>query len=193
VDGVILTERWRRDSDVDRIAPAIAWFKDHHIAVIAVGPVQEYDVPLPMLLAFAIKRHDATLPERHIVPDLFQVDQLLQARTAQWQVPYLSPLQALCHGGHCTEYVDPHGEVPTLADSNHLTNEASALIAEEWAAKGFFAGNPLPKERPATPSLLSSETLLPNAMLPVQRPIIGDLRSRTINPLAIGVNKVGQR
>jgi hypothetical protein len=30
-------------------------------------------------------------------------------------------------------------------------------------------------------------------MLPVQRPIIGDLRSRTINPLAIGVNKVGQR
>jgi peptidoglycan/LPS O-acetylase OafA/YrhL len=183
VDGVILTERWSQSSDIDHIAPAIAWFKSRSIPVIAVGPVQEYDVPLPMLLAFAIKRHDASLPERHIVPNFVQLDQRLQARMAEWQVPYLSPLQTLCPAGHCREYVDSQGKVPTLADDNHLTNQASLQIAKEWAAGGHFLEIASMKDVAVTQPPLSAGTMSPIPMAPDQPRTMGDLRSSTIDIL----------
>jgi hypothetical protein len=182
VDGIILTERWTQSSDIDHIAPAIAWFKSRGIPVIAVGPVQEYDVPLPMLLAFAIKDHDAALPERHIVPGFVKLDQELQARMAQWQVPYLSPLQTLCPAGHCREYVG-QGSVPTLADDNHLTNQASLQIAKEWAAGGHFVEIASMKDVAVTQPPLSAGTIPPIPMPPDQPRTIGDLRSSTIDTL----------
>ena len=165
VDAVILTERWRDRSDVDRIAPAIAWFKSRNIRVITVGPVQEYDVPLPMLLAYAIKRHDPTLPEKHMTSGFVDLDRFLQATAAQWQVPYLSPLQILCHDGHCLEYVDSKGGVPTLADDDHLTNQASVRVAEQWTAEGTFAGVPAIKDVAAAQQTLNARLARPNVTL----------------------------
>jgi hypothetical protein len=191
VDGVILTERWTQSSDIDHIAPAIAWFKSRSIPVIAVGPVQEYDVPLPMLLAFAIKHHDASLPGRHLAPGFVQLDQRLQARMAEWQVPYLSPLQTLCPAGHCREYVG-QGSVPTLADDNHLTNQASVQIAKEWAAGGHFVEVPSMKDVAVTQPPLSAGTIPPIPTPPDQRRTIGDLRLSTIDILSSHGTRYGR-
>jgi peptidoglycan/LPS O-acetylase OafA/YrhL len=139
VDGVILTEDWLTGADVERIEPAIHWFQDHKIPVIIVGPVQEYDAPLPMLLAFSIKRSQPTLPQSHLLSWVGVLDRELQDKAAKWHVVYLSPWQVSCGTGHCLQYADEQNDVPMLIDSNHLTNKGSELLVRGWVERGLFA------------------------------------------------------
>jgi peptidoglycan/LPS O-acetylase OafA/YrhL len=139
VDGVILTEDWLTGADLDRIEPAVHWLQDHKIPVIIVGPVQEYDAPLPMLLAFSIKRSQPTLPQSHLLSWVGVLDRELQDKAATWHVVYLSPWQESCGTGHCLQYADEQNDVPMLIDSNHLTNKGSEVLVRGWVEKGLFA------------------------------------------------------
>ncbi len=138
VNGVILTEDWQSRADVERIEPAIHWLQDRKIPIILVGPVQEYDAPLPMLLAFSFKRNEPTLPELHLLPRVDALDRLLKHKAAEWHVVYLSPWQEFCENGRCLQYADEHSQVPMLVDSNHLTNQASALLVRGWVEGGLL-------------------------------------------------------
>jgi peptidoglycan/LPS O-acetylase OafA/YrhL len=139
VDGVILTEDWLTRTDVERIEPAIHWLQDHKIPVIIVGPVQEYDAPLPMLLAFSIKRSQPTLPQSHVLSRVGVLDRELQDKAAKWHVVYLSPWQESCGTGNCLQYADEQNDVPMLIDTNHLTNKGSELLVRGWVESGLFA------------------------------------------------------
>jgi peptidoglycan/LPS O-acetylase OafA/YrhL len=139
VDGVILTEDWRSRADIEQIEPAIHWLQDHKIPVMLVGPVQEYDAPLPLLLAFSLKRNEPTLPESHQLSRVSGLDRLLHDKAALWHVVYLSPWQESCRNGRCLPYADEHSEVPMLFDSNHLTNQGSAFLVRGWMESGLLA------------------------------------------------------
>ena len=138
IDGVILTEHWQSVKDIEGIEPAIKWLRMNKIAVYLVGPVQEYDAPLPMLLAFAIKRREPTLPDRHLIPGLDQLDRFLHAKAAEWEVVYLSPWQQFCGTGSCRKFSDAENQIPILTDTNHLTNAASLQLAENWVSQGVL-------------------------------------------------------
>jgi peptidoglycan/LPS O-acetylase OafA/YrhL len=138
VDGVILTEDWQSGADVEQIEPAIHWLQDRRIPVIIVGPVQEYDAPLPMLLAFSIKRNEPTLPQLHLLSRVRGLDRTLQNKAAKWHVVYLSPWQESCGSGSCLHYADQLSDVPMLIDSNHLTNKGSELLVRGWVERGYF-------------------------------------------------------
>jgi hypothetical protein len=138
VDGVILTEHWQSKSDVDSIEPAIAWMVHHNIPVTIIGPVQEYDAPLPMLMAFSIKRQDPSLPQRHLLPWVDQLDRTMKAKALKWHVKYLSPWQESCGSGHCLEYADERQAIPMLSDTNHVTNVGSALLVRNWVDSGLL-------------------------------------------------------
>jgi peptidoglycan/LPS O-acetylase OafA/YrhL len=139
VDGVILTEHWQSRTDVEKIAPAIHWLQDRKIPVFLVGPVQEYDAPLPMLLAFSIKGSKPASPQSHLLSWVGSLDRFLQQEASKWQVVYLSPWQESCASGQCLLYADEHYEVPMLTDTNHLTNKGSALLVRGWVQSGLFA------------------------------------------------------
>jgi peptidoglycan/LPS O-acetylase OafA/YrhL len=138
VDGVILTEHWQSVTDIERLEPTIKWLQMNKISVYLVGPVQEYDAPLPMLMAFAIKRREPMLPERHLLSGVDQLDRFLHAKAAEWQVVYLSPWQQFCGTGRCQEFSDAEGEIPVLTDTNHLTNAASVRLAKDWVTRGVL-------------------------------------------------------
>ncbi len=135
VDGVILTEHWKTAADFARVAPAIRWLQARRIAVIVVGPAQEYDVPLPILLAYGISRKSPGLAEKHLLPGLARLDQTMAEDAQRANVRYLSLWQASCGGGRCTEYADAGKTIPMLFDTNHLNNEASVLMARRWAGQ----------------------------------------------------------
>jgi peptidoglycan/LPS O-acetylase OafA/YrhL len=139
IDGVILTEHWQSRADIEQIEPAIHWLQDHKIPIILVGPVQEYDAPLPMLLAFSIKRGQPTSSQLHLLSWVSGLDRALQEQAAEWHVVYLSPWKESCGSGHCLQYADKHREVPMLTDTNHLTNEGAALLVRRWLDSGSLA------------------------------------------------------
>jgi peptidoglycan/LPS O-acetylase OafA/YrhL len=140
VDGVILTEHWQSRADVDQIEPAVRWLRDHNIPVFLVGPVQEYDAPLPMLLAFSIKRNKPTSPQLHLLSWVGGLDRILQDQASLWHVAYLSPWKDFCGSGNCLQYADERSQVPMLSDTNHLTNKGSALLVRGWVTTGLLTG-----------------------------------------------------
>jgi peptidoglycan/LPS O-acetylase OafA/YrhL len=136
VDKVILTERWTGERDIDAIEPTVLWLKQRQIPVTAIGPVPEYNAPLPMLLAFAIRDNDPELPGRHRSEGLDPLDRELQVRAKRWGISYLSPFQEICPDRHCEEYVDQSRTVPTLVDDNHLSAEAASRLVLSWRSLG---------------------------------------------------------
>jgi len=135
VSGVILSEHWKKPADFDRLLPAIHWLQARGINVLIVGPVQEYDTPLPILLAYSISRNDPGLAERHLLPGLAQLDQTIAGHAQRSNVRYLSLWQATCGSGRCTEYADAAKTIPMLFDTNHLNAQASVLVARQWASQ----------------------------------------------------------
>jgi peptidoglycan/LPS O-acetylase OafA/YrhL len=132
VDGVIMTKKWAAEQDADKLESAIVWLKQHRIPVTLIGPVPEYDAPLPMLLALSIKRGDPGLAHRHLLSSFAELDRSLQTRAANWQVPYLSAWQAMCRDAHCDEYADPEQNIPALVDMDHLSNQEATNVVTHW-------------------------------------------------------------
>jgi len=136
VDGVMLTEQWHTAKDIAALEPTITWLKQHSIPVTVIGPAPEYDAPLPMLLALSIKRNNPDLPRRYLSAGFDHLDQLVREQSAHWQVPYLSPWQAICGSGHCDVYANEAQTIPESVDDNHLSAQASSNIVRKWADSG---------------------------------------------------------
>ena len=135
IDAVILTERWSNVDDLVSLQPAIDWFRQRAIPVIVVGPVPEYTVPLPYLLALGIKRNDLALANRNRVPKFEQLDQELRAGLENQEgVHYASAWNAVCPRDVCTQYAAPG--VPMLADVDHLTSQGSIEVIHRLQQAG---------------------------------------------------------
>jgi peptidoglycan/LPS O-acetylase OafA/YrhL len=130
VDRIIAVARWA-PGDVETVDRLVAWARAHHTPVTLIGPVQEYDSPLPRLLAFSIMRHDPGLAYRHREPQSWPTDQLYAeyART-RWHIPYISLVQMFCTPDACQTYVDGSGSAPLLLDEDHFSNEASVMVGQ---------------------------------------------------------------
>ncbi len=133
VDGVILSMRWdlgsRFDSDirhkVDALQSSAEWFKAHNIPVLLIGPVQEYDLPLPLILVRSLQTGDQDSVVRHQVAGYDLLDRYVQQQAQRWGVQYVSLWRWECSTGTCMDFVNPEKTVPMLIDPDHLSNEAS--------------------------------------------------------------------
>jgi hypothetical protein len=127
VDAVVLEARWD-EGDLDSLSATLQWLRDHQTPVILLGPMLQYDAPLPRLLAVSIRDGDPNVPRAHRVPSFWRLDQQMQALARDvWKVPYVSMIRLLCEGERCREYAAP--EVPLQLDYGHLTEEGSVLVA----------------------------------------------------------------
>jgi peptidoglycan/LPS O-acetylase OafA/YrhL len=136
VQNLILAARWS-ESDLTELTATLAWAKEHAIPVTVVGPMPEYDAPLPRLLAYAIAWNKPDLAKRHLVARQKSLDQKMQALAAgTWAVPYISIYQALCRDDVCIEYADPERTIPLMSDKDHLNRFGAALLVHRLLKAG---------------------------------------------------------
>jgi peptidoglycan/LPS O-acetylase OafA/YrhL len=135
IEGMIVEARWY-STDIPRISRLVAWTREHLIPLTIIGPTQEYEAPLPLLLAYEIQRHDPTLADRHRKKRVADLDaELAGLARDQWKVPYISLISLVCPSGQCNTYVDANRTVPVLIDRDHLSNMASLTLGRRIAAE----------------------------------------------------------
>jgi hypothetical protein len=136
IDELLLEARWR-PQDMDAVTATIQWAAQHHVPVIVFGPVDEYDAPLPRLLAYSIAWNEPDMPSRHRVTSRAEVDGEMQNMAAtNWHVPYVSLYQTICNGDNCLEYADSAHEVPMMNDEDHLNESGSGLVVRRLVERG---------------------------------------------------------
>jgi len=128
IKGLLVEARWK-SKDLNGVEGIVDWAQERSINVILIGPVAEYDAPLPRLLAYAIARNEPDLPRQHLQSYSSLVDeQMRNLAENKWHVSYISLYQATCQSDHCLEYADEKNGIPLLKDGDHLTADGSRLL-----------------------------------------------------------------
>jgi peptidoglycan/LPS O-acetylase OafA/YrhL len=136
IQGLLLEARWKPD-DMAGLTETIEWAKQHHVPVTVIGPVAEYDAPLPRLLAYSIAWNTPDMASKHLLPYSPNMDALMQSlAVSTWHVPYISLYKATCNREGCIEYADARHEVPLMRDADHFTDSGSALIVTRLINRG---------------------------------------------------------
>ena len=130
---ILVTRAFGRDDRLPSFAALVRALVAKHVPVIVVGPFPEYFEAVPFYVARYLQTQDPqilTLAQAEI-PATSAFDGKLRAMFAGLSgVTYLSPLDALCHGGACPLTI---GDLPSAVDGHHLTKPASkALAAALW-------------------------------------------------------------
>jgi peptidoglycan/LPS O-acetylase OafA/YrhL len=134
VDAVMLEARWE-PGDMKSLAETIEWLQGKHVPLVLLGPMLQYDSPLPRLLAMSMRDHDPDVPAQHRVVAMSGLDRTMSdSATHDWHTPYVSMIDLLCDHDRCAETVQPG--VPLLSDYGHLTKEGSVMVAERLRDAG---------------------------------------------------------
>ncbi|MRD46801.1 acyltransferase family protein [Caenimonas koreensis DSM 17982] len=128
-DAVVLSARWAAD-DIEPLRKTVAALLPHTRAVIVVGPIAQYRMPLPRVLALAESRNDASLVARARLDGREQLDRAIASALGASGAVYLSAYRALCAtaSGECITTATAN-RVPVQFDDAHLTAEGSVLLA----------------------------------------------------------------
>jgi hypothetical protein len=136
IQGLLLEARWK-PKDMAGLTETADWVKQHQVPVVVLGPVAEYDAPLPRLLAYSIAWNKPDLAKSHRLTTFAGLDAEMQSLARnKWHVPYVSLYQAICDGDSCIEYADGEHRVPLLRDGDHLTEEGSGLVVRRLISRG---------------------------------------------------------
>jgi peptidoglycan/LPS O-acetylase OafA/YrhL len=132
LDGVILSARWS-SPDVEAVLETSAFLSKHVDRVIISGPIQEYDLPLPRILATAVaKRVDyLNLVSMRLRPEPLMVDRIFASSMLPDRVVYVSTYRAI-NAAACNALM-PEG-VPAQFDYGHLTKEGSRCVAKQFGS-----------------------------------------------------------
>jgi len=136
VQGLLLAARWQ-STDIGRVAETLEWARHKKIPVILFGPVPEYDMPLPLLLAYSIAWNKLGLVSQHRIGERKTLDaQLQKLATTTWQVRYISLYDAICQESDCRVYSDPEQKIPLMFDDSHLSSTGSVVIMQLLVYQG---------------------------------------------------------
>jgi peptidoglycan/LPS O-acetylase OafA/YrhL len=127
VDRLLIGARWQ-DQDLAPLSRALDWTKARGISVVVFGPMVQYDMALPRLLAFSIRESDLAIPDEHRV-DQRALDEAMAALAQRKGVEYVSFYRSLCGPRTCQEFAV--NGVPLQFDYGHLTKEGSVLVAQK--------------------------------------------------------------
>ena len=133
-DVLLLAANWQ-PSTLPRLEKTIQFLKGRVTRIILVGPVMQYDTPLPRLLAESVRDHDPSLAAMHRIRSLDSLDvQMRQLAEQTWKVDYISYPRLLCPGGNCLQWSSP--DVPLQADTSHFTVPGSILAVQRMNQAG---------------------------------------------------------
>jgi peptidoglycan/LPS O-acetylase OafA/YrhL len=129
---LLIAAHWTM-SDLPQVEETLQWATRHHIQVVLLGPMLEYDAALPRLLAFSVASGDASLPSRHQV-DNRQLDRSMATLARQMGAEYVSFYDLLCNQGGCL--LLSADQMPLQFDYGHLTGPGSLLVARRLQEVG---------------------------------------------------------
>src|SRR5690606_33067212 len=129
VDMIIMSGRWVT-SDLGAAIAASKTLRQYAPRVVISGPIQEYDLSLPFLLAQAEDRGEnlSHFAHAHLQPGRKRTDEVFAAATWPEGVEYVSVYNALC-APNCVLTVDD--DVPVQFDYGHLTREGAIYLAQK--------------------------------------------------------------
>ena len=131
LDGVWLFGRFGNGDVSDHvhstIQTAIA-LREKGLQVVIIGPNPEYRLSLPRLLALQELRQTPSFADRFLSPEPVIADKMLRDQAAAMSLRYVSLIDGLCSNGSCRMMAT--SEVPMLSDTDHLTAEGAAVVAD---------------------------------------------------------------
>jgi hypothetical protein len=142
-DIVILSARWIENDipDVRRTLEALAGKAGQ---VVVVGPIVEYAMPLPRLLAQVSTGRAPSLLVDARLPDQERTDLVLGAAVRAAGAGYVSAYRLLC-ASDAAPCLTTAGGVPVQWDYGHLTAQGSQFLARKLRQGGVLS---LPAARP---------------------------------------------
>jgi peptidoglycan/LPS O-acetylase OafA/YrhL len=133
-DVVVLSARWI-DSDLEALRATIAMLAGQGTRVVVSGPIVEYGVALPRLLAQVAGGRNPDLLIRGRVEGTRDIDAHVRAAVEDSQATYFSPYRLLCARSEDACSTTNSAGVPLQWDYGHLTKEGSALVGSELVSQ----------------------------------------------------------
>ncbi|MCC6747136.1 MAG: acyltransferase [Deltaproteobacteria bacterium] len=137
LEAVVLAARWR-PADLGPLLATVKHVKKLAPRVIVIGPIVEYRIALPRLVALAEAHGRPEVVEAARVRELKQLDGIFARELAAAQVEYVSAYRTLCGPTGCVTTV-PSG-APVQFDYGHLTEEGATFMAQEWRKGRIWTG-----------------------------------------------------
>ena len=133
-DLVVMSADWleyarppRFDGMIADLKQTILKLNELGIAVVLLGPAAQFRARLPSMLMRAHLRRIEARPEDFALPDIFALDQMMQAALrADAKFSYISVVDAVCPARQCPLTIA--GGIPLSWDHAHLTAEGSAYV-----------------------------------------------------------------
>jgi hypothetical protein len=125
VDKVLLAASWK-DEDIPTLLSTLDQLKLEGIDVVVLGPIVEYDSPLPRLLADEILHDNPATASTMRTPGIPERDRELSRIVAAKGAAYISLYDLVCRNDHCDEFAE--GDIPLQFDAGHLTAKGSVEV-----------------------------------------------------------------
>ena len=125
VDTIVLAGRWEL-SDIPALRATAGVLKASANRVVVLGPIVEYNIPLPRILAQDIYWRHAEDVSDYTRTDRRSVDSAIQKAVLGTNLEYVSVIDAVCPEGKCTLW-SGIGK-PLQFDYGHLTADGSKLV-----------------------------------------------------------------
>ncbi len=135
-DTIVISARWK-DEDIPGLLKAIKQLKPHASRIVVSGPIVEYDMALPRILAKAVYDNDPALTTKHRLTAQPGIDAKLRDAVAPTGAKYVSMYDAVCPNKDCIVWAAENE--PLQFDYGHLTADGSRLAIARVAADIFGA------------------------------------------------------
>ena len=127
LDAILLDNRWLTHNLDDLLKkPSRTFFVPFANRIVVLGPIVEYDQPLPRLLARSIRQNDPGLPARHRIAAKRSTDRVFADALRTSGAEYYSLYDAVCPNGECSLWAS--ADVPLQYDYGHLTLEGAEVV-----------------------------------------------------------------
>lgn len=136
-DIIILSARWI-GSDIPDVERTLQSLTGKAGRVVVIGPIVEYAMPLPRLLAQVSSGRDPALLIGARLPDQAKTDRDLEAAVRAAGADYISPYRLLCANDAAPCRTTVNG-VPVQWDYGHLTAQGSELLSRQFRESGLLA------------------------------------------------------
>ena len=123
-DQIIISARWLK-SDVPHLMETIEFLQERTNNISVLGPVIEYKVSLPRLLAKSTSKDK--IRSKSYLLKMKEIDSLLAKKLKSTEVEYFSVIDSICSDDKPCETTTPEG-IPLQFDYGHLTLKGAEFI-----------------------------------------------------------------
>ena len=131
VDKILLSASWK-DEDIPVLSGMLVKLKARGFDVAVLGPIVEYDGPLPRLLADEILRNSPSIASAMRTPGIRERDRAMRQLVTDRGATYVSVYDSVCRNDRCDEFAE--GDIPLQFDAGHLTAKGSVEVGRRLSA-----------------------------------------------------------